>query len=345
MPRLDVRAGAIALSAGILLTVAIIVGSRNLRDFDAALIGYATATVFAVIGVTYRFLQWLYRPPTRLYWIRGWQLFASWRNFRRYGLLIPQAIISDLAVQDFIRPRGTWRWIMHLCLFWGVVLASLITFPLVFGWIRFHLVGAMDYQMLILSVPLLTFPARSAFGFMVFHFLDLTAVLVIVGVTIALWRRWTDRALMSEQEFGFDFLPLFLLLAISVTGLLLTASSLLWQGNFYWFIALAHQGVVILAILYIPFGKFWHVLERPASIGIRLYKRVTTDLEVTQPCARCGRKFAAERFVEDLKETLRDLNQDYQMTPEGQRLHDYCPECKRILRANTYFSKVQRDFL
>lgn len=351
MPKPDLRAGTIALAMGVLLTLAIIVGSRSLHYFDVALIGYATATVFAVMGVTYRFVQWLYRPPTRLYWVRGWQLFASWNNFRRYGPLIPKALISDLAIQDFIRPRGGDRWIMHLCLFWGVVLASLITFPLVFGWFRFLLVGATDYQMLFLGFPLLTFPARSAFGFFVLHFLDITAVLVIVGVAIALWRRWTDRSLIPEQQFGFDFLPLFLLLAISVTGLLLTASSLFWAGSFYWFIALTHQAVVIMAILYIPFGKFWHVLERPASVGIRLYKQV--NMLNPMPCARCGRGFASEQFVADLKRTLRDLRQDYSLGPsrwlekggEGHWLQDYCPECKRILRANTYFAKVEQDFL
>ncbi len=343
MPKLDARSGIIALSIGILLTLAIIVGSRNLRDFDSALIGYATATVFATIGVTYRFVQWLSRPPTHLYWVRGWQLFASWDNFRSYGWLIPRAIIGDLAVQDFIIPRGLYRWVMHFCLFWGVILSSLITFPLVFGWIRFHLVGRMDYQALFLGFPVVTFPVRSILAFIVFHFLDITAALVIVGVAIALWRRWTDRSLMPEQEFGFDFLPLFLLLAISVTGLLLTASSLLWRGDFYWFIGLAHQGVVILAILYIPFGKFWHVLERPASVGIRLYKQVNTLN--ARPCVRCGREFASQQFVDDLKQTLRDLDQDYTMSREGRWLQDYCPECKRILRANTYFTKVQRGFL
>ncbi|MCL5960197.1 MAG: MFS transporter [Chloroflexi bacterium] len=344
MPKLDLRAGTIALSVAVLLTLAIIIGSRNLRDFDAALIGYATATVFAALGVTYRFVLWLSRPPTRLYWARGWQLFASWRNFRRYGWLIPQAIIGDIAVQNFILPRGIERWIMHFCLFWGVILASAITFPLVFGWIRFHLVGTADYQLLVVGIPILTFPVRAALGFLIFHFLDVTAILVIIGVAIALWRRWTDRGLMPEQEFGFDFLPLFLLLAISVSGLLLTASSMLWAGSFYWFIALAHQGLVILAILYIPFGKFWHVLERPASVGIRLYKQVTT-LTAGRACVRCGRTFAAEQFVEDLKQTLRDLNQDYSMGPQGQWLQDYCPECKRMLRANTYFARVQREFL
>jgi len=100
---------------------------------------------------------------------------------------------------------------------------------------------------------------------------------------------------------------------------------------------------VILTILYIPFGKFWHMLERPASIGIELYKRVFTA-EPPWECARCRQLYIPPRFITDLKQTLRDLNQDYTMSPDGQWLQDYCPECKRVLRANTYFTKVRRGF-
>jgi len=233
MPKLELRALSIALRVTFLLSLTIVLGSRNLRNFDAALIGYAVATVSAVLGVTYRFVQWLDRPPTRLYWVRGWQLFTSWQNFRRHGWLIPRVILNDLATQTFIRPRSLDRWVMHLCLFWGVVLASLITFPLVFGWLRFQAAGEGEYQLLALGLPLMAFPARSVLGFLIIHALDFTALLVLVGVGIALWRRWTDRGMMAGQDFGFDFVPLFLLAAIAVTGLLLTASSMLWRGTFY----------------------------------------------------------------------------------------------------------------
>lgn len=344
MPKLHARALAIALAVAFALSLAIILGSRNLRDFDSALIGYAVATVFAVLGVTYRFVLWLARPPTRLYWVRGWQLFASWENFRRYGTLIPRVLLNNLAVQTFILPRGPGRWIMHLSLFWGVVLASAVTFPLVFGWLRFRAAGEGVYESLVLGVPIVAFQARSVFGFLVIHILDVAAVLVLVGVGIALWRRWTDREVMAGQEFGFDFVPLFLLAAISITGLLLTASSMLWWGAFYWFISLAHQALVILTILYIPFGKFWHLLERPASIGIELYK-TAAGVRPSWECARCHQKYVSPLFIADLKQTLRDLNQDYTMGPEGQSLQDFCPECKRVLRANTYFEKVERGFL
>ena len=55
-----------------------------------------------------------------------------------------------------------------------------------------------------------------------------------------------------------------LLIAISVTGLMLTASSLWLNGYMYHFIALTHQATVIMTLFYLPFGKLFHVVQRPA---------------------------------------------------------------------------------
>ena len=44
----------------------IVLGSRNLEHFDAALVGYTFATLFAAFGITYRYAMWLQRPPTAL---------------------------------------------------------------------------------------------------------------------------------------------------------------------------------------------------------------------------------------------------------------------------------------
>src|ERR687898_2117310 len=55
----------------------IVVGSRNLDHFDAALVGYTFATLFATFGITSRYAMWLQRPPTRMYWRRGWEVFLT----------------------------------------------------------------------------------------------------------------------------------------------------------------------------------------------------------------------------------------------------------------------------
>jgi hypothetical protein len=54
-----------------ILAILIVVGSRNLQHFDAALVGYTFAVLFATFAITYRYAMWLLRPPTKRYWNRG----------------------------------------------------------------------------------------------------------------------------------------------------------------------------------------------------------------------------------------------------------------------------------
>ena len=84
MKRETVKAFGWAVLVAGLTAVLVIVGSRNLTHFDASLVAYTFATLFAIGGITYRYAIWLQRPPTSLYWRRGWQTFMMrrhvWRN-------------------------------------------------------------------------------------------------------------------------------------------------------------------------------------------------------------------------------------------------------------------------
>ena len=123
--------------AAVLLVALIAIGSRGFHWFDSALIGYAVGSVFTFAAVTYKYTFWLMRPQTGRYFRRGWQLFFSAENFRKYFILVPSAIFKGILAQTFIRKRSYYRWIMHLCIFWGVILSLAITWPLTFGWLRF----------------------------------------------------------------------------------------------------------------------------------------------------------------------------------------------------------------
>ncbi|MBI4492998.1 MAG: MFS transporter, partial [Chloroflexi bacterium] len=240
---------------------------------------------------------------------------------------------------------------MHMAIFWGVVLSCLITFPLTFGWIRFTLVPPDHYQLWFFGLPVLHFPNDAGTGFALIHALDFTAALLIVGLAIALWRRTTELGLLATQRFGFDLLPLVLLFAIAVSGLALTASYTWWEGRFYWFLSLGHQAMVVGWLLSIPFGKFFHIIERPASIGVTLYQAVNQEIEhygeqpQTGRCRRCGEELLSQRFVEDLQATLVDLGQRYDLGPERGWLQEYCPTCKRTLRGQAYFQAMGKRFL
>src|SRR5207302_5635576 len=77
-----IRAGVTATFFTGLLVAAIVVGSRNLQNFDPALVIYTFATIFATWGVVYHYRVWLDKPPTRVYWERSWQLFRKEGMFR-----------------------------------------------------------------------------------------------------------------------------------------------------------------------------------------------------------------------------------------------------------------------
>src|SRR5689334_24274687 len=129
----------IALVASAGLTVLIVVGSRNLEHYDAALFGYTIASVVAFGAVVFRYALWLQRPATRVYWRRGWQLFRDRQNLIANTSSAAKTLVGGLAAQKFIFRRGFSRWLMHQLIMWGCIFSALITFPLVFGWVHFEL--------------------------------------------------------------------------------------------------------------------------------------------------------------------------------------------------------------
>jgi NNP family nitrate/nitrite transporter-like MFS transporter len=325
----QLRAAGWATMAASLLSAAIVVGSRNLQNFDAALVIYTFATVFAAWGVAYHYAVWLQRPPTRVFWRRGWQLA------RERGMLSSLPRLGTLAAthifgQTFIGRRSMLRWWMHQLLFWGCLLAAAITFPLVFGWIHF---GSLDhdprsYVTYVFGFPTLSFRVRTFFSWLLFHGLDVAAVLVLGGIALSLWRRMRDRGALAVQSFAADFFPLVLLFAISVTGLALTASTLFLRGQFYGFLSILHAITVIGALLYLPFGKFFHIFQRPAQLGVKLYQDAG-EKDPGAHCARCGERFASRMHVDDLAAILPQLGFDYRMPGPAGHWQQLCPPCKR----------------
>ncbi|HEY2293906.1 MAG TPA: MFS transporter [Thermoanaerobaculia bacterium] len=324
-----VRAGAWATLWTGLLVAAIVVGSRNLANFDPALVTYTFAVIFATWGVTYHYFVWLQKPPTRIYWQRGWELARKRGVLRSLASLLPLAW-THIAAQTFIHRRSRLRWWMHQLLFWGCLLAAAITFPMVFGWIHFRSAGQDQgtYVTYLLGFPVGSFPLHTVVAWMLFHGLDLAAVMVLGGIALSLWRRMRDRGAGAVQDFGRDFFPLILLFAISVTGLALTASTLWLRGSFYGFLAILHAVTVIAALLYLPFGKFFHIFQRPAQLGVKLYQQVGEEEEGAR-CARCGERFASQMHVDDLKRGLAELGFDYRMQEPAGHWQNLCPACKR----------------
>ena len=322
-----------AWGAGVTLVLAgaIVIGSRNLQHFDAALVAYTFATLFATFGITYRYAMWLRRPPTRMYWRRGWAAFFSRRRPRvKLGALARRALV-DFAGNRYIFMRGRLRGMAHWMIMWGCVLAGAITFPLVWGWIHFESVPGdlTRYQTFVFGIPTLTFPVQSLVAFLVFHGLVWSSFLVIAGVLLAFRRRMIDHGAAATQQFAQDILPLVLLFAISVTGLMLTASYTWMKGYAYEFLAILHAVTVIITLIWLPFGKLFHVFQRPAQLGVGVY-RDQIDRGQTAACRRCGSAFAPAALVTDLIQVERELGFDYTLDGGG-HYQEICPKCRRAL--------------
>lgn len=325
------RAAFWGLTTTAVLAVLIVVGSRNLAHFDAALVAYTFAVLFATFGLTYRYAMWLQRPPTGIYWRRGWSAFfrrgVRLRNVGRWF----QRVGSEVMANRFILRRSRMRGLTHLLIMWGCIIAVLITFPLVFGWLYFVPVDGNPewYRVVFFGFPTFAFPAYSPISFFMFHGLVWSSFLVIAGVMLAMRRRMRDEGAVAVQRYVEDFVPLILLFAVSLTGLMLTASYTWMKGFAFNFIAILHAITVIGTFIWLPFGKFFHVFQRPAQLGVGYYKD-QGRAEGAAHCRRCGTPFTSEMHVQDLIEVERRLGYRYDVADERVGHYQWiCPPCRR----------------
>jgi MFS transporter, NNP family, nitrate/nitrite transporter len=345
-----------ALIAGAGLAIAtvaaIAIGSSAMTHFDPALTGYAIGAIIAAFAVGYRFAVWAQRPPSRMYFRRGLALFftrlgpapaaptekpAGLARATPHGVgTLGYALARNFVGQEFIRRRSWYRWIMHLCLSGGCTLAFAITFPLVFGWIHFESLpeNAEIYRVIAFGVNLDTFSVHSTKAFLAFNGLNISGVLVLIGLVMAGIRRCTDAGERATQTFAEDILPLILILAVTATGLALTVSYKFLAGRGHGLWAIVHMVSVVALLLYIPFGKLFHMFQRTCSLCVSRYKRAGE----TGPrchCRRCGEDFASQMHVDDLKVVLDELGFDYRFKNARGEVHyqEICPACRRGLLA------------
>lgn len=317
------------LAAAFVIIAGIFLGSRGLRDFDAALVSYAGASVFAAFGIGYRYAMWLRRPPTRLYWYRGWQIFLNPKKLPQNIAHLAKIIWEDIVLQRFIEHRSRTRWAAHWFLAWGCLLAAAVTFPLSFGWVRFESARESQeiYKAFVFGIPAGSFRLGTVAAVLAFNVLDIAAVMVLIGISIAMWRRGRDHGAITVQQFSNDLLPLISLFAISITGLFLTASTHLMHGLDYVFLSQIHAVTVILTLLYLPFGKFFHIFQRPAQLGLDFYKRAGAEGPQAL-CMRCHEPYGSQLQMEDMKNVQAALGIKYEMA-DGTHYQDVCPLCRR----------------
>jgi len=333
-----------ATLATLVLCGAVALGSRGGRWLDPALLGYLLATHFACFGVAYRYFSWIERPATRMYFGHTVRTLLSAKILRaapRMALLA----LDQMFLQRFIEKRSIKRWGAHALLAWGCMLGFAVTIPLVFGWVRFTSEGlnADRYQAWVLGFPAGSFPLGGIEAFVSFHILNLAAVMVIAGCVLSLIRRKQDEGDSATQRFDLDLLPLVLLIAVSMTGLMLTASETWLQGRNFATLAFLHELTVILLLLGLPFGKLFHVVQRPAQIGVSLYK-AEGEAEGRMPCKGCGSPFIRANQRRDLGELFKELELDGARHSREVHHLDLCPKCKRRLVAKAQGVRLHGAF-
>lgn len=332
-----------ALSTAALVISLIVVGSQGLQHFDWALLPYALATIFSGAGVAYRCTAWLQRAPTKRYWRQTWQSYRTGRTLPNTAY-VGQFAADNFVAQRFIAHRGRLRWVTHLCLSWGTMMAFAVTFPLVFGWIHFETPAddLSTYHVVFLGMKVQEFPVHSLIAFLTFNALNISAILVLIGVCLALYRRLTDGGALALQRFGLDIVPLLILFLVAASGLGLTISAHFLQGRGFAFIAIVHAASVIIMLVSLPFGKLFHIFQRPLHLGVGLYKRAgQAGPQVS--CGRCGEPFASQLHVNDLKHVLNELGIDHQIDGPVTHYQEICPPCRRRLLALNQGRNVGKD--
>ncbi len=330
-----------ALMATSLLALSVLVGSRDLQNFDGALVAYLFGTLFATFGIVYRYAVWLQRPPTRLLWQRGWQLLFS-RSFAAHARELVRRALTDIAGQAFIFRRSSTRGLAHVLLAWGCTSAFAITLPLTFGWIHFTLAPGSTsiYQAHVFGFTALSFPHHGWLAMGLFHALNVSSVMVLLGAAYFIRRRMTDAGQIATQSFELDWLPLLLLILIAATGLGLWWDYAFMQGRAHAFMATTHAIGVVLLLVWLPFGKFFHVFQRPAQLGVALYQREGA----AGPAATCrhtGVAFASALHLADVHQLARAAGADFDLASGGSHL-DLSPQGKRAALASAHLAARQR---
>ena len=345
---IDIKAFAVAIAVTIVTLVLILVGSRSLQNFDAALVAYLFGTLFAIFGIVYRYTVWIQRPPTKTYFKRSIKSLLS-KEFLHFSWLSIQDFFKNIVFQNFIIRRGKKKGIAHLMMAIGCTMAFAITIPLTFGWIHFTLVPDTGlnpnvediYTAHFFGFEVFNFPVKSIVGFFTFGALNWCSVLVIIGATYFLQKRLKDPGLIATQTFEGDILPLLLLILVSLTGLGLTLDYEFMHGKAYEFIAVIHAFFVIVFLIWMPFGKFFHIIQRPAQIGAHIYKEVGKQKGM-QVCKQTGEEYTTQLHVSDLKEITKAVG--FNLCDENDNsLLDYSPEGKRDLLAIAHLKARQES--
>ncbi|MGN6644430.1 MAG: MFS transporter, partial [Verrucomicrobiota bacterium] len=197
------------------------------------------------------------------------------------------------------------------------------------------------YEIFTFGFKVMEFPLHTWLAEIIFNGLNWSAILVIAGVMIMMRRRLTHAGQIAIQTFEGDWLPLLLLLAISLTGLGISLDYKFMEGKAHQFMAITHAITVILFLLWMPFGKFYHIIQRPAQLGVSIYRKAGAE-GPQAVCPHTKQPFTSQMHVNDLKDVTAQLGFDFKRK-DGSTHLDYSPQGKRALLAKAHLQARQKS--
>ncbi|WP_047151156.1 MFS transporter [Aneurinibacillus tyrosinisolvens] len=315
----------------LIVFVTMFLGTNQFKHIDLALSGYMVAAGVCFIGLTFRIVAFSMRPATKAVDRRSRKNLKDKKRKKRSFKAIAVTLFENIILQKFIFKRGIYRGIQHFLVAYGCMGSFIITFGLVFGWFHFTLVDPQHYAISVMGMKTIVMDVEGFLAFMIYNGLNWTGGMCLIGLCMMFYRRIKDRDLHVTQRFEFDIVPLMILLAVTVTGLALTASAVLFHGTLYMTISMIHQLTVVTLLIYFPFGKLFHFPIRPLATAVPMNYQVGEDIPLHN-CKGCGKEYAAQEQIEDVVSILKENAFDLQLD-DGSYLAEYCWECRRKMRA------------
>ncbi|ARK30524.1 MFS transporter [Halalkalibacter krulwichiae] len=324
------RASMYSFGIVMILIILMWIGTGQFSHVDIMLFGYVVSSIVFAIGMTIRMCAWAVRPATHQVIKRSFKNMKKKKRVKRNWKAITKTLIENIILQKFIFKRGIYRGIMHWLIAWGCIGSFGITFALTFGWMHFKLIDPITYQVVVMGIPTISMAANGILAKLMFEGLNITALMVLFGVTMALIRRSKNQDVKVTQRVEFDLLPLYILLWVTVSGLLLTLSYKFLGGWMHSYLALIHQVTVVIFLVYFPFGKLFHLPVRPLATAVPMNYQEVTGVD-TRECKSCQAPYSNDDQITDVKEILSVQSFDLQLA-DGSYLADYCPSCRRRIR-------------
>lgn len=321
------RSASLAIVAAVAATAVVLV-SWQLFEFDRALFVYAQALVLAFSLTVYRISIWAHRPPTRVLYQRAFRMLRQPANRSQLFTHLARRVFDYFALNRFVFRRGITRWGAHWPIMVGCLMALAIVVPLIFGWVWFETPpdDLHSYKVMLFGNHVRTIPVDGMEAFVAFHGLVWASFPVLAGCGVALWRRMRDRGDQATQTFVNDLMPLLILLAIAITGLLMTISYSFLGGALHAPLAIVHCIIVCLTLLWLPYSKLLHIPQRSLKLAHMVYEYESAGAGPAE-CQRCGEAFADQQHVNDLVAVQQELGYRYELDETHYQM--VCPACRR----------------